>query len=379
MKVMTIVGTRPEVIKLCRVIHELDLTVQHVLVHTGQNYDYELNQVFFDQLEVRKPDYFLNVAGDNLGHTLGNVLARSYEVLARERPDALLVLGDTNSCLAAICAKRLKIPVFHLEAGNRCFDERVPEEINRRIVDHVSDVNLPYSEHARRYLLGEGIRSDLVIKTGSPMREVLEHYRGRIEASDALERLMLAARQYFLVSAHREENVDDPGRLGMLLDTLRALQERWKVPVVFSTHPRTRQRLSALGIEDDDPKLRFLPAMGFFEYVKLETQALCVLSDSGTITEESSILDFPAVTLREAHERPEGMDEGTLVMCGLERSRLLEAVELVIRQRRGEGRSFRMVGDYTVQDVSRKVVRLILSYTDYVQRVVWRNPGSEDK
>jgi UDP-N-acetylglucosamine 2-epimerase (non-hydrolysing) len=371
-KVMTIVGTRPEVIKLSRVIHELDATVQHVLVHTGQNYDYELNQVFFEQLGIRKPDHFLGVAEARLGEALGNVLARSYEVLHRERPDALLLLGDTNSCLAAICAKRLKIPVFHMEAGNRCFDQRVPEEINRRLVDHVSDVNLVYTEHARRYLLAEGLRSELVIKTGSPMREVLEHYREQIEASTVLADLGLARGAYFLVSAHREETVDDEAMLTILLDTLRALRARWAFPVIFSTHPRTRKRLAQLGVQEGDPGLRFLPAMGFFEYVKLEMNGFCALSDSGTITEESSILDFPAVTLRQAHERPEGMDEGTLVMCGVGRERVLEAVDTVTRQHRGGGRSFRMVGDYAPTDVSRKVVRIILSYVDYVNRVVWR-------
>jgi UDP-N-acetylglucosamine 2-epimerase (non-hydrolysing) len=374
-KVMTIVGTRPEVIKLSRVIHELDATLRQVLVHTGQNYDYELNQVFFDQLGIRKPDHFLGVADASLGEVLGNVLARSYEILQRERPDALLLLGDTNSCLAAICAKRLKIPVFHMEAGNRCFDERVPEEINRRLVDHVSDVNLVYTEHARRYLLAEGLRPELVIKTGSPMREVLEHYREPIEASTVLADLELSQGAYFLVSAHREENVDDETRLATLLDTLRTLQARWGHPMVFSTHPRTRKRLAQLGVQDEGPDLRFLPAMGFFEYAKLEMNAFCVLSDSGTITEESSILDFPAVTIREAHERPEGMDEGTLVMCGVGRERVLEAVETVTQQQRSKGRSFRMVGDYAPTDVARKVVRIILSYVDYVNRVIWRSSG----
>jgi UDP-N-acetylglucosamine 2-epimerase (non-hydrolysing) len=374
-KVMTIVGTRPEVIKLSRVIHELDATLRQVLVHTGQNYDYELNQVFFDQLGIRKPDHFLGVADASLGEVLGNVLARSYEILQRERPDALLLLGDTNSCLAAICAKRLKIPVFHMEAGNRCFDERVPEEINRRLVDHVSDVNLVYTEHARRYLLAEGLRPELVIKTGSPMREVLEHYREPIEASTVLADLELSQGAYFLVSAHREENVDDETRLATLLDTLRTLQARWDHPMVFSTHPRTRKRLAQLGVQDEGPDLRFLPAMGFFEYAKLEMNAFCVLSDSGTITEESSILDFPAVTIREAHERPEGMDEGTLVMCGVGRERVLEAVETVTQQQRSKGRSFRMVGDYAPTDVARKVVRIILSYVDYVNRVIWRRSG----
>ncbi len=374
-KVMTIVGTRPEVIKLSRVIHELDATLKQVLVHTGQNYDYELNQVFFDQLGIRKPDHFLGVAEANLGEVLGNVLARSYEILQRERPDALLLLGDTNSCLAAICAKRLKIPVFHMEAGNRCFDERVPEEINRRLVDHVSDVNLVYTEHARRHLLAEGLRPELVIKTGSPMREVLEHYRVQIEASTVLADQGLSPGAYFLVSAHREENVDDEPKLTALLDTLRALRTRWAYPVIFSTHPRTRKRLAQLGVQDEDQGLRFLPAMGFFEYAKLEMNGFCVLSDSGTLTEESSLLDFPAVTIREAHERPEGMDEGTLVMCGVGRERVLEAVETVTRHKRDGGRSFRMVGDYAPLDVSRKIVRIIVSYVDYVNRVIWHKPG----
>jgi UDP-N-acetylglucosamine 2-epimerase (non-hydrolysing) len=374
-KVMTIVGTRPEVIKLSRVIHELDATLQQVLVHTGQNYDYELNQVFFDQLDIRKPDHFLGVGEANLGDTLGNILARSYDVLRRERPDALLLLGDTNSCLAAICAKRLKIPVFHMEAGNRCFDERVPEEINRRLVDHVSDVNLVYTEHARRHLLAEGLRPELVIKTGSPMREVLEHHRAQIEASAVLADLALSRGAYVLASMHREENIDDDARLGTVLDTLRAIGGRWAHPVIFSTHPRTRKRLEQLGVREDEPALRFLPAMGFFEYVKLEMNAFCVLSDSGSITEESSILDFPAVTLREAHERPEGMDEGTLVMSGVGHERVLEAVETVTRQHRREGRSFRMVSDYGPTDVARKVVRIIVSYVDYVNRVIWRKPA----
>ena len=373
-KVMTIVGTRPEVIKLCRVIHELDRHTRHVLVHTGQNYDYELNQVFFDQLEVRKPDHFLNVAGATLGETLGNLMARSYAVLAQEKPDALLLLGDTNSCLAAVCAKRLKIPVFHMEAGNRSFDERVPEEINRRIVDHVSDINLPYAEHARRYLLAEGIRPETVIKTGSPMREVLGHYRSRIDECDVLERLALDSRDYFLVSAHREENVDDEPSLRDLLDTLDALHGDYQRPVIVSTHPRTRKRLNELGEQDAGTGVRFLPAMGFFEYVKLEMSAFCVLSDSGTITEESSILNFPAVTIRQAHERPEGMDEGTLVMCGLQRERVLEAVATVTRQFGDGARRLRMVPDYEPENVSDKVVRIILSYVDYVNRVVWRKP-----
>lgn len=375
MKVLTIVGTRPDVIKLSRVIAELDACCKHVLVHTGQNYDYSLNQVFFDQLGIRRPDRFLEVVGEDLGQTIGNIIARSYEVLRAEAPDALLVLGDTNSCLSVISAKRLKIPVFHMEAGNRCFDDRVPEEINRRLVDHASDVNLPYTEHARRYLLAEGLRPELVIKTGSPMREVLDYYRKGIESSDALTRLGLEAGKYFLVSAHREENVDDPENFRDLLDTLQGLHEHYRLPVVVSTHPRTRKRLDDTGISDTDGGVRFVEAMGFFDYVKLQLDACCVLSDSGTITEESSILGFPAITIRQAHERPEGMDEGTLVMSGLKRKDVLDAVRVVMRQRSDSARVFRPVPDYEADNVSKKVVRLIFSYTDYVNRTVWRKPG----
>lgn len=375
MKVLTIVGTRPEVIKLSRVIAELDACCKHVLVHTGQNYDYSLNQVFFDQLGIRRPDRFLDVVGEDLGQTIGNIIVRSYEVLRAEAPDALLVLGDTNSCLSVISAKRLKIPVFHMEAGNRCFDERVPEEINRRLVDHASDVNLPYTEHARRYLLAEGLRPELVIKTGSPMREVLDYYRKGIESSDALTRLGLEAGKYFLVSAHREENVDDPENFRDLLDTLQGLHEHYRLPVIVSTHPRTRKRLDDTGISDTDGGVRFVEAMGFFDYVKLQLDACCVLSDSGTITEESSILGFPAITIRQAHERPEGMDEGTLVMSGLKRKDVLDAVRVVMRQRSDSARVFRPVPDYEANNVSKKVVRLIFSYTDYVNRTVWRKPG----
>jgi UDP-N-acetylglucosamine 2-epimerase len=375
MKVLTIVGTRPEVIKLSRVIAELDACCKHVLAHTGQNYDYSLNQVFFDQLGIRRPDRFLEVVGEDLGQTIGNIIARSYEVLRAEAPDALLVLGDTNSCLSVISAKRLKIPVFHMEAGNRCFDERVPEEINRRLVDHASDVNLPYTEHARRYLLAEGLRPELVIKTGSPMREVLDYYRKGIKSSDALTRLGLEAGKYFLVSAHREENVDDPENFRDLLDTLQGLHEHYRLPVIVSTHPRTRKRLDDTGISDTDGGVRFVEAMGFFDYVKLQLDACCVLSDSGTITEESSILGFPAITIRQAHERPEGMDEGTLVMSGLKRKDVLDAVRVVMRQRSDSARVFRPVPDYEADNVSKKVVRLIFSYTDYVNRTVWRKPG----
>ena len=369
---MTIVGTRPEIIKLSRVIHELDQHTRHILVHTGQNYDYELNQIFFQQLEIRKPDHFLDAAVENVGETIGNVIARSYEVMANEEPDALLLLGDTNSCLSAISAKRHKIPVFHMEAGNRCFDERVPEEINRRIVDHISDINMPYTEHARRYLLAEGIRPETIIKTGSPMKEILEHYLPQIEASDALTQMKLEPEKYFLVSAHREENVDNELNFKDLLESLNAIAEKYGIPIIVSTHPRTRKRLKGLGAENMNGRIRFLKALGFFEYVKLEMNAFCVISDSGTITEESSILNFPAVTIRQAHERPEGMDEGTLIMCGLKAERIIESIEIVTSQCSRNSRYFKLVQDYDVDNISKKVLRILMSYTDYVNRVVWQ-------
>jgi UDP-N-acetylglucosamine 2-epimerase (non-hydrolysing) len=370
LKVMTIVGTRPELIKLCRVIVELDRCTRHVLVHTGQNFDYELNGIFFEELNIRSPDHFLNVAGENLGETLGNVLARSYQVLESERPDALLLLGDTNSCLAAISAKRLKIPVFHMEAGNRCFDERVPEEINRRIVDHTSDINLPYTEHARRYLLAEGLSPEKVIKTGSPMKEVISHFLSKIEGSDVLARLGLSVGAYFVVSAHREENVDSDRNLSDLLKTFNTLADKFQLPLIVSTHPRTRKRLESIGAKLDDSRIRFLKPLGFPDYVKLQMNARCVVSDSGTITEESSILGFPAVTIRQTHERPEGMDEGVLIMCGLEAARVIDAVEVTTNQHT-KGRHHRVVADYDVDNVSRKIVQIILSYTDFVNRRVW--------
>ena len=370
MKVATIVGTRPELIKLSRVSAELDQSVKHVFVHTGQNYDYELNDVFFGDLGIRKPDHFLNVTGSTLGETIGNVIARSFAILQLEQPDALLLLGDTNSCLSAIAAKRLKIPIFHMEAGNRCFDERVPEEVNRRIVDHTSDINLVYTEHARRCLLAEGIRADTVIKTGSPMREVLDHYRAGIESSDVVSRLGLTAGQYFVVSAHREENVDVAENLVQLLESLHALRSRFGLPIVFSTHPRTKKRLEAAGVDISGTEVRFLKPLGFFDYIRLQMSASCVLSDSGTITEESSILGFPAVTIRETHERPEGMDVATLIMCGLQSDRVVAAVEAV-RGHLAQGKRFRPPPDYDADDVSAKVLRIILSYTDYVNRRVW--------
>ena len=370
-KVMTVVGTRPELIKLSRVIHELDQHTQHVLVHTGQNYDYELNEIFFQQLEIRKPDYFLNVAGDRVALAIGNVIARTDEVLEKEKPDAFLILGDTNSCLSAIAAKRRRIPVFHMEAGNRSFDDRVPEEINRRIIDHISDINLAYTEHARRYLLAEGIRPETVMKTGSPMKEVLAFYRAGIEASDALKRLKLKEQDYFIVSAHREENIDNEVNFTDLLRSLNQIARHFRKKIIVSTHPRTRKKLQGNRRIKCDPRIDFMKPLGFFDYVKLQMSAFCVVSDSGTITEESSILNFPAVTIRQAHERPEGMDEGTLIMCGLAAERVVEAVETVTAQFYRDVHRSRVVPDYDVDDVSKKVVRIILSYTDYVNRRVW--------
>ena len=371
MKVMTIVGTRPEIIKLSRVIAELERHVRHVLVHTGQNFDYELNEIFFEQLELRKPDHFLEAAGKTAAETIGNVIARADRVLEKEKPDAVLVLGDTNSCLAVIAAKRRKMPIFHMEAGNRCFDERVPEEINRRIVDHVSDINLPYTEHARRYLLREGIRPETVIKTGSPMREVLTYYEARIEASRVLERLELEPQGYFLVSAHREENIDNAENLADLLASLGAIAKRYGRRVIVSTHPRTRNKLAALDRKALPAKVEFLKPLGFIDYVKLQTNARCVLSDSGTLTEESALLAFPAVMIRQAHERPEGMDEGTLIMSGLKAGQVLAAIDATTAHCAQHERPFRTPSDYESDNVSLKVVRIILSYTDYVNRTVW--------
>ena len=366
-KVLTLVGTRPELIKLSLTIEELDRRVQHVLVHSGQNYDFELNEVFFRDLGIRKPDYFLDAAGGTAARTIALVIERFDAVLEKEKPDAMLVLGDTNSCLGVIPAKRRRIPIFHMEAGNRCFDARVPEELNRRIVDHVSDINLPYTEHARRYLLAEGIRPDTVIKTGSPMREILERFGDRIRASDALKRHGVKREAYFVASAHREENVDDPERLRMLLEGLAAVAEEHKYPLLFSTHPRTRERIEALPPVKSD-HVQFLKPLGFFDYIALQREAFCVISDSGTLTEEAAILRFPAVMIRDAHERPEGMDEGTVVMSGLRPDRVREAVRLLRSQARG---TFRIPADYEAQDVSKKVVRLILSYTEYVNRTTW--------
>lgn len=371
LKVMTIVGTRPELIKMSRVIAELDKHTRHVLVHTGQNYDYELNQIFFEDLQIRKPDYFLGAVGETAAQTIGQVIIKADEVFEREKPDAVLLYGDTNSCLAVISAKRRKIPVFHMEAGNRCFDQRVPEELNRKVLDHLSDINLVLTEHARRYLIAEGIRPETIIKTGSHMDEVLKHYMPGIEASDVLGRLGLKSKQFFVVSAHREENVDTPENLRDLVTTLNLLASTYGYPIIVSTHPRTRKRLDALGLTDIDPLIDFAKPFGFFDFVKLQMESKCVISDSGTITEEASLLNLPAITIRYAHERPEGMDEGILIMCGLKSQEVLDAVKVVCEQSAEYG-PMRPVADYAAADVSRKIVRLVLSYTGYINRVVWR-------
>lgn len=371
MKVITIVGTRPEIIKLCRVIHELDRYTNHILVHSGQNYDYELNEIFFRQLGVRKPDYFLDASGESAAQTIGNVICKFDKVLEKEKPDALLVLGDTNSCLGAISAKRRKIPIFHMEAGNRCFDQRVPEEINRRIIDHISDINMPYTEHARRYLLLEGIRPETIIKTGSPMNEVLEYYKEQINSTDILERMQLIPGEFILLSSHREENIDSEINFKNLIELLKAIVRTYEKSVIVSTHPRTRKKLESMRVRNLHERIYFLKPFGFFEYVKLQINAFCVVSDSGTITEESSILNFPAVTIREAHERPEGMDEGTLIMCGLEPSKVIESINIVVANYHRGIRRFKLVQDYDTENVSQKVLRTIVSYTDYVNRTVW--------
>jgi UDP-N-acetylglucosamine 2-epimerase (non-hydrolysing) len=371
LKVMTIVGTRPEIIRLSRVIDRLDRYCEHVLVHTGQNYDYELNEVFFNDLGIRRPDQFLEAAGETAAETIGKVIMTADRAMATHSPDALLVLGDTNSCLAVIAAKRRKIPIFHMEAGNRCFDFRVPEEINRRIVDHTADINLTYSEIARDYLLREGLPPDQIIKTGSPMREVIEHYRPGIEKSDVLNRLSLEPRKYFVVSSHREENVDAPDRLSQLVVLLNKLAEHYGEPVIVSTHPRTRKRLDALDIAAH-PLILFRKPFGFLDYVQLQMSSHAVLSDSGTITEESSILNFPALNLREVHERPEGFEEASVMMVGLDAARALDALAILDDQPRANERLLRLVRDYEPQNVSDKVLRIIVSYTDFVKRRVWR-------
>jgi UDP-N-acetylglucosamine 2-epimerase (non-hydrolysing) len=371
LKVMTIVGTRPEIIRLSRVIPKLDEYCQHILVHTGQNYDYELNQIFFDDLKIRKPDNFLEAAGSNGAETIGKVIIAIDALLEKESPDCILVLGDTNSCLSVIPAKRRKIPIFHMEAGNRCFDMRVPEEINRRIVDHTSDINLTYSSIAREYLISEGLPPDQVIKTGSPMKEVLEYYRADIEQSSALTRLELNKNEYFVVSAHREENIESEKNVIKLAQVLNGIAEQFSLPVIVSTHPRTRKRIDSLGLEFDE-KIQFLKPLGFTDYNQLQINARAVLSDSGTITEESSILNFRAVNLREAHERPEGMEEASVMMAGLDLERVLQVINILEDQNTGDKRLLSVVSDYSVDNVSEKVVRIIHSYTDYVNRIVWK-------
>ena len=377
LKVLTVVGTRPEIIRLSRVLAQLDLQCEHVLVHTGQNYDYELNQVFFDDLGIREPDYFLNSAASSSGaaHTIGNLIIAVDKVLAEVEPEAMLVLGDTNSCLSVIAAKRRKIPIFHMEAGNRCFDQRVPEETNRRIVDHTADVNLTYSAIARDYLLREGLSPDLVIKTGSPMFEVLSYYRSRIEASDVIDRLGLKSKHYFLVSAHREENIESINSFSKLVNVLNAIAADYDIPVIVSTHPRTQKRID-LTDSRFHPHVRLLKPLGFHDYVQLQLSARAVLSDSGTISEESSILGFPALNLREVHERPEAMEEAAVMMVGLAVERVRQGLAILAKQLRGdtwsESNGARQVADYAVPNVSDKVVRIIHSYTDYVNRVVWK-------
>jgi UDP-N-acetylglucosamine 2-epimerase len=371
LKVMTIVGTRPELIKMSRVIAEFDRHTSHILVHTGQNHDYELNQVFFEDLEIRKPNHFLEAVGETAAQTIARVIERADAVIAEEQPDALLLYGDTNSCLSVIAAKRRKVPVFHMEAGNRCFDQRVPEELNRKVLDHLSDINLVLTEHARRYLIAEGIRPETIIKTGSHMNEVLEHYRPKVNASKIVERLALQSGRFFLVSAHREENVDASDSLRDLLETMNELASRYDMPVVVSTHPRTRKRLDSLTDFRLDPRIQFLRPFGFCDYIRLQIEATCVVSDSGTITEEASLLNLPAVTIRNAHERPEGMDAGTLIMTGLTKERVLDAINIVLSQKQG-GRLNQKVADYSNPKVSQQVLRIVQSYVDYVNRTVWR-------
>ncbi len=370
-KVMTIVGTRPELIKMSRVIAEFDLHTQHILVHTGQNYDYELNQLFFEDLEIRRPDYFLEAVGDNAAQTIARVIEKADAVIEKEQPDAVMLYGDTNSCLAVIAAKRRKIPVFHMEAGNRCFDQRVPEELNRKVLDHLSDINLVLTEHARRYLIAEGIRPETIIKTGSHMREVLNYYKPKIEKSDVIQRMGLEPDKFFIVSAHREENIDSPENMLNMVVTLNALAEAYKYPVIVSTHPRTKRRLDSMELGELNPLIQFLKPFGFCDYIKLQMESLCVVSDSGTISEEGSLLNLPAITIRNAHERPEGMDVGTLIMSGLKKERVLDAVRVIVAQHDKTKRVMDRVEDYEGGPVSKQILRVVMSYVDYVNRTVW--------
>jgi len=369
-KVMTIVGTRPEIIKLSRVIAELEKYTEHILVHSGQNYDYELNEVFFNDMGIKRPDYFLNAAAENAAETIANVISKSDKLLAEVQPDAVLLYGDTNSCLSVISAKRRKIPIFHMEAGNRCFDQRVPEEINRKIVDQLSDINMTLTEHARGYLIDEGIRPETIIKTGSSMLEVLNFYGKDIDNSDVLNRLKLTKKDFFIVSIHREENVDSEQNFSDLLNSLNKIAERYNKRVIVSTHPRTRKKLEVLDIKDFNPLIEFMKPLGFFDYIALQQNAYCAISDSGTITEESSILNFPAITIRQAHERPEGMDEGTLIMSGLKSEDIINSINIVVEQNLDNPMS--LIKDYNTDNVSKKVVRIIISYIDYINRTVWK-------
>ena len=371
-KVMTIVGTRPELIKMSRVIAEFDSHANHLLVHTGQNYDYELNQIFFDDLGIRKPDYFLEAVGNNAAQTIARIIEKTDEVMEKEKPDAVMLYGDTNSCLAVIAAKRRKIPVFHMEAGNRCFDQRVPEELNRKVLDHLSDINFVLTEHARRYLIAEGIRPETIIKTGSHMGEVLDFYMPKIKSSDVMSRMSLESGKFFIVSAHREENVDTTQNLIDMVETLNALAEQYNYPVIVSTHPRTRKRLDELNLGKLNPNVQFLKPFGFCDYIKLQMEALCVVSDSGTITEEGSLLNLPAITIRNAHERPEGMDVGTLIMSGLKKNRVLDAINVVVKQHKKDSRVVSAVSDYvSSSSVSKQILRVVMSYVDYINSTVW--------
>ncbi len=376
LKVMTVVGTRPEIIRLSRVIAALDASkaIEHVLVHTGQNYDYELNEIFFTDLEIRKPDHFLNAAGVNAAETVGQILIKIDPLLSKEQPDAFLVLGDTNSCLCAIPAKKRHIPIFHMEAGNRCFDQRVPEETNRKIVDHIADINLTYSDIAREYLIREGLPADRIIKTGSPMFEVLNHYMSAIHSSKVLERLGIEKNRFFVVSAHREENINSEKHFNSLIDSLNIIAEKYHLPIIVSTHPRTRNMIESKKITVA-PEVQFLKPLGFNDYNALQTNSYAVLSDSGTISEESSILNFPALNIREAHERPEAMEEASVMMVGLDPERILQGLVQLESQKTGKDRNFRRVSDYSMPNVSEKMVRILISYTDYVKRVVWAERG----
>ena len=370
-KVMTIVGTRPEIIKLSRVVAELEKHTEHILVHTGQNYDYELNEIFFKDLKVKKPDYFLDSIGDTTATTIGNIISKSDKLIGEVKPDAVLLYGDTNSCLSVISAKKQQVPIFHMEAGNRSFDQRVPEELNRKIVDHLSDINMPLTEQARDYLISEGIRPETIIKTGSCMKEILSYYKSEISSSKVLKQLKLSEKQFFVVSAHREENVDYKDNLLDLIKSLNEVAEKYKLPVIVSTHPRTQNRIDQLDKKIEiNPLVKYLKPVGFFDYIKLQQSAFCVISDSGTITEESSILSFPAIMIRKAHERPEGMDEGTLIMSGLKSERIIESIDVVTKQHKIM--SPQIIKDYDVENVSIKVTRIILSYIDFVNRTVWK-------